>query len=81
MSNIDLKNGFVWGSKGGFYLPGRMDFHGVELDAYNANPHIQQQSATAKLESSSTKLDALSSNYLRGISTALNLMVDTPVTY
>ncbi len=78
LSNLDVENTFLWGLKGGYFFPGRMDFLGVELEAYTGNPHIKQQSTTAKLGSSSAKIDGLSGNHLRVITTALNLMVRYP---
>ncbi len=78
LSNLDLENALLWGLKGGYFFPGILDWLGVELEAYTANPHIKQQSATAKLGSSSAKLDGLSGNHLRVITTALNLMVRFP---
>lgn len=78
LSNLDVKNSFIYGAKAGYFFPGMMDFLGVELEVFTANPHIKQQSTTAKLGSSSTKLDGLSGNHLRVITTALNLMVRYP---
>ncbi len=78
LSNLDVENALLYGAKAGYFLPGMMDWLGMELEVFTANPHIKQQNAIAKLGSSSAKVDGFSGNHLRLITTAPNWMVRYP---
>jgi opacity protein-like surface antigen len=42
LGDRNLVNSGVYGAKIGYFLPGRMDWLGVELEGFNSNPHIEQ---------------------------------------
>lgn len=39
---IDLKNSGVYGAKVGYFFPDRLDWLGLEVEAFNTTPHIKQ---------------------------------------
>jgi hypothetical protein len=41
-TGIDLKNSGVYGAKLGYFLPARLNWLGLEVEAFNTTPHIKQ---------------------------------------
>jgi outer membrane protein W len=46
-TGIDLKNSGVYGAKVGYFLPDRLNWLGLEMEAFNTTPHIKQHSENA----------------------------------
>jgi opacity protein-like surface antigen len=47
LNNLNLQNSFVYGAKVGYFFSDRLNWLGVEVEAFNTNPHIKQQSLGA----------------------------------
>jgi hypothetical protein len=41
--SFDLADSVVYGMKVGYFMPGRMNWLGVELDGFNTTPHLEQR--------------------------------------
>lgn len=46
-TGIDLKNSGVYGAKLGYFLPDRLNWLGLEVEAFNTTPHIKQHPENA----------------------------------
>jgi opacity protein-like surface antigen len=42
VENPDLKDSIVYGMKIGYFHPGRLNWLGLEIEGYNATPHVKQ---------------------------------------
>ncbi|MDH5427473.1 MAG: porin family protein [Nitrospirota bacterium] len=81
LSDLDLKNALGYGVKGGYFFPGYMDWVGLQLEVFTANPHIKQQNVTAGFGGSSSPLGTLDGSHLRIITPAVNVIFRLPGYY
>jgi opacity protein-like surface antigen len=44
LGDIDLKDSGVYGAKVGYFMPRRLNWLGVEMEAFNTTPHLEQTS-------------------------------------
>src|SRR5690349_1601983 len=42
-ADIGLKNSVVYGGKIGYFMPGRLNWLGFEVEGFNTTPHLEQQ--------------------------------------
>ena len=42
LGDIDLKDSGVYGAKVGYFMPRRLNWLGVEMEAFNTTPHLEQ---------------------------------------
>lgn len=45
MESFDLANSVIYGMKAGYFLPGRLNWLGFEVEGFNTTPHLEQQGA------------------------------------
>ena len=45
IGSFDLANSVVYGMKAGYFLPGRLNWLGFEVEGFNTTPHLEQQGA------------------------------------
>jgi len=81
LSDLKLKNALGYGVKGGYFFPGYMDWLGLQLEVFTANPHIKQQKVTAGFGGSSSPLGTLDGSHLRIITPAVNVIFRFPGYY
>ena len=46
LGDIDLKNSGVYGAKVGYFLPRRLNWLGLEMEAFNTTPHLKETAFT-----------------------------------
>lgn len=81
LSDLELKDALGYGVKGGYFFPGYMDWLGLQLEVFTANPHVKQQNVTAGFGGSSSPLGTLDGSHLRIITPAANVILRLPGYY
>jgi opacity protein-like surface antigen len=46
LGDIDLKNSGVYGAKVGYFMPRRLNWLGLEMEAFNTTPHLKETALT-----------------------------------
>ena len=46
VGDIDLNDSGVYGAKVGYFMPRRLNWLGVEMEAFNTTPHLKQTAPT-----------------------------------
>jgi hypothetical protein len=49
LGDIDLKNSGVYGAKVGYFMPRRLNWLGLEVEAFNTTPHLKETALTTGL--------------------------------
>src|SRR6185437_8644616 len=42
IDSFDLANSVIYGMKAGYFLPGRLNWLGFEVEGFNTTPHLEQ---------------------------------------
>jgi len=61
LGDRNIVNSGVYGGKLGYFLPGRMDWLGVELEGFSSTPHIEQ---TGNIPGSKLRVNTLAANLI-----------------
>lgn len=81
LNDQDLHNALGYGMKIGYFFPDRMNWLGLEFEAFTSNPHIKQQTVTASTGGSSITLSSVAGTHFRVITPAVNLILRFPGYY
>jgi opacity protein-like surface antigen len=77
MSDLELKNSFLYGGKVGYYFSG-LKWLGVETEAYSSTPDIKQQAVTVSFPGLGFVTGTLAEADLRVTTLAFNLLARVP---
>jgi opacity protein-like surface antigen len=77
LSDLTLQNNLLYGGKLGYFFDS-LKWLGVELEAFNATPHLKQQTVSASVFGTNVPLRTMSGGLLRVTTVALNAVVRYP---